>query len=154
LVPDTCEVKKEESFYFLGKGTGREENFDSPGVIVTTENVKELYRMYLVDKDAETGLYIVRPEKLYNNASYFNRILRFTGGKQVAARKFYGYHVVYVFENSNGYLLGLNSLSTTAGNNTSSFTCKTILLDKETLKVKKEREYRYPEQNDEYYAFS
>ncbi len=50
-------------------------------------------------------------------------------------------------------MLALNSLATTSGYNTSTFTCKTVLLDK-SLKVLNEREYRYKEQSDQYYAYA
>ena len=152
---DSVEIAKDSSeFFFLGKAIDREENFSDTTVVVTLDNVARLYREYDVCMSAVDNMLIVRPRKLYYNSYFFNRLLKFESGVQTASVTFYGYRIVDVIELDEGYILGLNSLPTTAGCNNSSFTCKTVLLDKTTLKVMKEREFRYKEQKDPYYAYA
>lgn len=81
-------------------------------------------------------------------------MLRFENGKQVAGITFYGWNAPYVFsQDNNRYIVGLNSLVTTAGFNNSTFTCKSILLDK-FLNIINEREFRYKEQHDSHYDYA
>lgn len=140
-------------FRFLGRAHNREENFDKCPYDVTTENVEHLYREYDLRYDKATNIYVVAPKKLYNSSEYFTRLLKFKNGKQVAARTFYNWHASYVFNNNNGYLVGLNSLATTSGGQKSTFYCKTVLLDVD-LNTVNERIFKYPEQKDSYYAYT
>ncbi len=135
--------KPDNSFRCLGKGLNREENFDK-APLVTINNVRHLYREYIVDSISNTDLYFIYPERIYYEAYYFSRLIKFAKGKQVAAKTFYGWHISYIYVQGRKYMIGLNSLATTAGCNTSTFTCKTVLLDSK-LNVIKEREFRYPD---------
>ena len=150
---------EDSMFRFLGEGVDpdthkvREENFDKCPYEVTENNIHTLYREYKVEKIAGTDLYLIEPFKLYTTSKYFTRLLRFENGKQVAARTFYAWEMPYIFQQGDKYMLGLNSLPTTSGMNTSTFTCKTELVDK-NLNTIAAREYRYPEQSDSYYAYS
>ena len=146
-------------FCFLGNGVDpdthapRPENFDKCPYDVTENNVQILYRKYEVTPVEGTDLYKITPHQLYTTSRYFTRLLKFKDGKQVAARTFYAWKIPYIFVQGDKYMIGLNSLATTAGMNTSTFTCKTLLLDS-NLKTIKEREYKYPEQKDIYeYAY-
>lgn len=148
--PDTT---LDTTFCFVCRGEDREENFDSCPVEVTVDNVAKLYRLYEVKPIENCDLYLVKPDRLYTTSAYFSRLLRFEDGKQVAAITFYGWSAPYVFPQDNDtYMVCLNSLATTAGFNKSTFTCKSVLLDK-SLKVISEREFRYKEQLDAYYAY-
>lgn len=150
--PDSITKPVDTAFCFVCRGIDRKENFDSCPVEVTIDNVAELYRLYQVEPLDNCDLYIVNPYKLYTTSEYFTRLIRFEGGKQVAAITFYGWNAPYVFPQDDKYMVGLNSLATTAGLNTSTFTCKSILLDK-SLKIINEREFRYKEQRDPHYAY-
>ncbi len=144
---------EDTTFCFLGMAKGREENFDKCPVPVTLSNVYELYRKYDVTPVEGTDLYMVCPKQIYTNSRYFTRLLRLRDSIQVASITFYCCNTPYIFKQGNKYMVALNSLATTSGYNTSTFTCKTLLLDK-SLKVLKEREYRYKEQRDPYYAYA
>lgn len=140
-------------FKFLGEGIDRNENFSDCPYEVTLENVAHLYREYVVSPIIGTDLYLIYPDKIYTNSKFFTRIIRFSGGKQVAAHTFYYYNIPFIFRQNDEYLVALNSLATTAGYNKSTFTSKTVLLDS-SLNVIREREYRYKEQQDAHYAYS
>lgn len=150
---------EDTAFCFLGKGidtkteTYREENFDLCPYEVTEENIRQLYRKYKVEKLEGLDIYKIEPFQLYTTSQYFTRLIRFENGKQVVARTFYSWSIPYVFAQGNDYMIALNSLATTAGMNTSTFTCKTMLLDN-VFNTIKEQEYRYPEQADPYYAYA
>lgn len=153
------ESVEDSGFCFLGKGIDpstnefREENFDKYPYEVTEDNIQSLYRKYKIEKIAGTDLYLIEPFQLYTTSQFFTRLLRFENGKQVAARTFYAWSIPYIYQQGDKYMLALNSLATTAGMNTSTFTCKTVLVDKDLNSIKT-REYRYPEQSDSYYAYS
>ena len=143
----------DNSFKFLGKAVDREENFNDSIIDVTTENIYRLYREYDVEKvPSIDDIYRITPKMLYNSSFYFTRLIKFKSGIQVAAATFYGWNIPYIFKQDDKYMVALNSLATPVGCNKSTFTAKTVLLDK-TLKVLKEREFRYKEQNDSYYAY-
>ena len=112
-----------------------------------------MYRKYKVEKDSLTDLYIIRPHKLYNDSYQFNRIIKFDNGIQTSAITFYGWIIIAVFDIPNGYMVALNSLPVRVGCNKSTYTCKTVLMD-ESLRIINEREFKYKEQKDEYYAYS
>lgn len=158
-VPEQTALEEDTTFCFLGKGidtktnTYREENFDKCPYEVTDENINKLYRHYEVDKLEGLNIYKIQPFQLYTTSQFFTRLIRIENGKQVAARTFYSWKVPYIFAQDDNYMVALNSLATTAGMNTSSFTCKTLLVDKEFNTIK-EREYKYPEQTDPYYAYA
>ncbi len=143
---------EDNSFRFLGKGINREENFDDCSVEVTKDNLYQLYREYNVEWIPSADLYKVYPEALYTTSAYFTRLLKFENGKQVASATYYGWNVPYIFAQGDGYFAAFNSLSTTSGFNTSTFTAKTVLLDS-NLNTLKEREFRFKEQKDSYYAY-
>ena len=121
--------KEDTIFYFLGEAENREENFDQCPVQVTLENVRELYKKYEVAEVVGTDLYRVCPYQLYTNSKYFTRLLKFKDNQQVAAVTFYGWDVPYIFKQGKHYMIALNSLASPVGYNTSTFTCKTLLLD-------------------------
>lgn len=152
-------VLEDTMFCFLGKGIDistnqyREENFDKCPYEITEDNIQTLYRKYDVKKIEGTDLYLIEPFQLYSTSQYFTRLLKFDNGKQVAARTFYAWSIPYIFKQGDQYMLALNSLATTSGMNTSSFTCKTELVDK-NLNTVRSREYRYPEQAEANYAYS
>lgn len=143
----------DNSFKFLGKAVDREENFNDSTIDVTTENVYRLYREYDVEKvPSIDDIYKITPKKLYHSSFYFTRLIKIESGIQVAAATFYGWNIPYIFKQDDKYMIALNSLATPVGCNKSTFTAKTVLLDK-TLNVLKEREFRYKEQNDLLYAY-
>lgn len=152
-------IQEDTMFCFLGKGIDtstnqyREENFDKCPYDVTEDNIQTLYRKYDVKKIQGTDLYLIVPFQLYTTSQYFTRLLKFENGKQVAARTFYAWRIPYIFQQGDHYMLGLNSLATTSGMNTSSFTCRTELVDK-NLNTVRSREFKYPEQSDAYYAYA
>lgn len=153
-VGEDIENAESEDFRFLGEGDGRPENFDKCPEPVTTDNIRHLYREYMVASVENTDLYLVKPHKIYTSSRYFNRLIRFENGMQVAAITYYGWNIDFIYCREIRYLLGLNSLATTAGyKNHSSFTCKTVLLDT-SLNTISEREFRYKEQGDAYYAYT
>lgn len=147
-----AEIKEDAPFCFLGEAENREENFDQCPVTVMLDNVRELYRKYEVAEVVGTDLYRVCPYQLYTNSKYFTRLLKFKDNQQVAAVTFYGWDIPYIFKQGKHYMIALNSLASPVGYNTSTFTCKTLLLD-ESLRIIWEREFRYKEQKDAYYAY-
>ena len=143
----------DSSFKFLGKAVDREENFNDSTIDVTIENIYHLYREYDVEKiPSIDNLFKITPQKLYSSSFYFTRLIKFESGVQFAAATFYGWNIPFIFKQDDKYMVALNSLATPVGCNKSTFTAKTILLDK-YLNVLKEREFRYKEQNDSYYAY-
>ena len=146
-------IESDNSFKFLGKAINREENFNDPTIEVTTENIYHLYREYDVEKvPSIDNIYRITPKKIYNTSFYFTRLIKFESGIQVAAATFYEWNIPYIFKQDDKYMVALNSLITTAGCNNSSFTAKTVLLDKD-LNTLKEREFRFQEQKEPYYAY-
>lgn len=151
-IPGEIEIE-DDGFCFLGEAEGRPENFDMCPEPVTVDNIYRLYRKYKVSHLDSTDLYLVEPKKLYWTSRHFNRLIKIQNGRQVAARTYYGWNILYAFTQGDKYFLGLNSLVTTAGyKNNSSFTCKTVLLDS-LLNTIREREFRYEEQKG-YYEYA
>ncbi len=149
----TSEEQEDTTFCFLGEAVERKENFDKCPYQVTLENVDTLYRKYNVIKIDDTDLYKIVPKQLYTNSVFFTRLLKFENGRQVAAATFYGWRIPYIFEQEDGYLVAMNSLASPVGCNESTYTCKTVLLNK-SLEVVKDKEYKYKEQKDAYYAYA
>lgn len=83
-VGEDIENAESEDFRFLGEGDGRPENFDKCPEPVTTDNIRHLYREYMVASVENTDLYLVKPHKIYTSSRYFNRLIRFENGMQVA----------------------------------------------------------------------
>lgn len=144
--------KEDNSFKFLGAGIDREENFNDPTVEVTTDNIHHLYREYEVEQVPKTDLYRIRPHKLYTTSEYFTRLIKFKDGRQVAAATFYGWNIPFIFIQNSQYMAAFNSLATTAGLNNSTFTAKTVLLDK-NLNVVKQHEFKYKQQPGTFYDY-
>lgn len=114
-----------------GESSSRKENFDSIKD-VTYENVDKLYSLYDVTPMLGGEYYKIESKKIYTNAKYFTRLLRFKDGRQSSAITFYGYSLKQIISFDNKVLLALNSLPFQGF----SFQCKTVLLDGKLSPIK------------------
>lgn len=114
-----------------GESSSRKENFDSIKD-VTYENVYKLYSLYDVTPMLDGEYYKIESKKIYTNAKYFTRLLRFKDGRQSSAITFYGYSLKQIISFDNKVLLALNSLPFQGF----SFQCKTVLLDGKLSPIK------------------
>lgn len=114
-----------------GESNSRKENFDSIKE-VTYENVNKLYSLYNVTPMLGRDYYKIESKKIYTNAKYFTRLLRFKDGRQSSAITFYGYSLKQIIPFDDKVLLALNSLPFQGF----SFQCKTVLLDEKLSPIK------------------
>lgn len=112
----------------------------------TTANVAALYKDYDVTPLSDDTAYCwVESKPQMTRAHYLSRLLKFSGGSQIADVTFYGYtRVQFINLGADGVLVGLNSLPVSYQGNPSAMDCKVVLLDANLLTVK-EQTFAYPD---------
>lgn len=128
-------------FQFLGESIYRKENFDDTTYSVTSKNINLLYRSYNVNM-LDEDIYVIESKKIYSDARYLFRLIKFRNGRQVAARTFYDYSLKKFYKSGNQIVVSMNSLYWSGDNYPSSFNSKIVIL-KDDLTLLRERVLAY-----------